>query len=70
MAVFAPFCLRLAYVFDSLLAGAIFLEFGPHTMAVAAAVAVAVTRWLRQWQWPWPVAVAVAVAGWLNTMKT
>ena len=64
MAVFASFCLRFAYVFDSLLAGALLFDFGPRTIAVAAAAAVAVTRWLWQWQRPWPV--AVAVAGWLG----
>ena len=55
VAVFDPFCLRFAYVFYSLLAGALFLDFGPHTVAVTAAVAVSVTA-----------AVAVAVTGWLN----
>ena len=64
MAVFAPLCLRFAYAFDRLSAGAIFLELGPHTMAVAAAVALAVTGWLCQLQRPWPV--AVAMAGWLG----
>ena len=48
VAVFDSFCIRFAYVFDSLLAGALFLDFGPRTIAVAAAVAVAVTGWLRQ----------------------
>ena len=50
VAVFAPFCLRFAYVFNCVLAGALFLDFGPRTIAVAAAVAVT-------------AAVAVAVAG-------